>query len=344
MGLKLEKNYFYSDLCSSKAYAHLKNCSEVYFDENNIIGLKVTVDTKHHTYLRDHVFGGDCFVPATMIMELFIEAACWFAKYHFKWDSYSYNLIGLEEIFIERAIAIKPDRALDICIQLVDVNKKADSKIMEMKILSKRINSCGKVIGTRLNATTHVLFSDKKHLESSVKIPDCRYKYYDLDPHIYYKSYFPSLGSLFQSGTGRFAINEEENILIGEYDCKNNEELFIEGQKSKFITSPLGYDSCLQYTVFLSRIIMMKGRLPVGAKKINIFKEHLPSSCYRVMVKCLKIDDEVMLANLWMFDCSGSVLMSAEEVAVQKSPFHKYGDRSEFEKLMIENQVDKIDW
>jgi hypothetical protein len=277
-------------------------------------------------------------------MELFVEAAGWFAEHYLHWDSESCNVVGLENFSIERAIAIKPGSALDICIQLIDADETSCSKSMKVSIVSKRINFYGKTIGKRLNAYCKILFSDTLPGTHFVEIPHCKLKYYHLDPQVYYNFYFPSLGPLFQSGTGRFAVSEDINTLIGEYDCRNSEKFFIEGQESKFIISPLGYDSCLQYTVFLSRILTIKGRLPVSAKKINIIRNHAESGRYRVGVKCLKIDDEIMLADIWLFDDEGIIVMLAEEFAVKRSPFHRYDDKQAFEELLEENRVEEMEW
>lgn len=344
-GIKIPPdNYFHSERCSSKRYAHLRNCTEYVLTKETIMELKTQINTTRHRYLNDHIFQGDCFVPATMIIEIFVEAGTWFSEFTCDGSKNEKQVIAIENLNIQRALAVKPGGSLDVSIILNKVDKEENTIRMRMEIVSKRINRSGKIVGKRLNARVDVILSDLSPEPIAVPRIFDEYRYYYFSPKEYYSFYFPSLGPVFQSQTGRFAIDGKKNYLIGEYNCQNREKDFIHGQSSQFLISPLGYDSCLQYAVFLSRVKTLIGRLPVRAKRIHICKPHPLTGAVKVLVRCLHIDGENMACDFWAFQENGPVIIKGETFVVQRSPFNRYGDRQAFDTFMEKNQVAKLDW
>ena len=325
-------------------FAHLRNYAEVIENTNALSAFKLLIDSNHHHYLFNHVFGGKGLVPATMIMELFIESATWFSKNYA--DNITNGLVveKLLNLNIERSIALTLGDKLEVKVLLNEIEKEDSFVKMKLAIKSGRVQSSGKVIGERINATCEVVFSEQYSETAGLKLSKNDFIYYSFKPEVYYPYYFPALGPKFQSGTGKFAVSKDRNVLIGEYDCNEREADFIKDQKSKFIISPLGYDSCLQYTVFLSRIQSITGRLPTGCASLSIHKKHPTHGLCHIVSQCLYIDPVIMRSNFWSYDENWEMILSSENFVVTKDPYHNYSNRTAFENLLNENKTDDLNW
>lgn len=335
----MPSNYFFDDRCPSDKYAHLKNCTTMHSEANSVMGLKTVIDTNRHVYLRDHVFGGNSLVPATMIMELLAESATWFSESRGLKEHLKLLPVRIEDLFIDRALALQPGVPLEIRILLRSAESVSTGYRMKIDIVSKRVAKSGKSIGDRLNASGNVVLSSRATALPEVELPADNCDHFRISPDKYYPFYFPALGPLFQSGTGNFSVDKGKSFLIGEYNCSDKERDFIRDQTSEFLISPLGCDSCLQYTVFLSRIRTIKGRLPVGCKRFTFFRKHPENEPCNVFTKCLHLDDDIMISDLWALDRNGRIIVAAEGFVVRKDPFHEYTNREEFERLLYQNKM-----
>lgn len=329
-------------LLSADRYPHLRNYVESYIDQDNTLRLDLNIDSSHHTYLKDHVFGNNSFVPATMIIELLFEAALFYSEYHLNLDVENLKPAKLVDFSILRAIAMLPGDSLKVQFLFKRVIKKDSEIEFDMEIISQKVNKANVVLGIRQNTTSKVVLSYERAKSPDFNIPEDRFTYYQLPKDIFYEYYFPSLGPLFQSSCARFAVNEGKNRFVGEYDCLGKERSFIQGQSSEFLTSPLGNDSCLQYAVFFSRIINLTGRLPIGGKELRFYKKHPSGGSVKVFVECIAIDDD-MVSNIYSFDSSG-VIFHAREFIVKKSPYHTLMDRDKFDRMLNKYETSPFAW
>lgn len=300
-------------------YAHLKDCTEICNNHNCKQSLKITIDTNYHGYLRHHTFGGKCYVPATMIMELFAESALFFSS-RLVTNEKDYLIAGIENFNVLRALIIEHGNNIDAQINLKEISVQGSSKILFIEIHSKRISENGRVLGSRINATCEVIISPNLYISTEFIFPNHNFEQYSFPKELFYGYYFSSLGKLFQTQTGDFKFSLDEKTILGTYNLEGKERNFINGQESDFMLSPLGLDSCLQYTVFLSRLLALKGRLPVSCRKLHIFRKHPSSGNCNVYVQCQQIDDSIMNAFFWILDQSNKPIAYAENVIVQYAP------------------------
>lgn len=319
---------------SEDRYPHFKNHIECFTVEGDTARLDIEIDSSHHIYLKDHIFGTDSFVPATMIMELLFEAAVFYSEYHLNLDVADLRPARLVDFSILRALAMLPGNSLKAQFIYRTVIRNDKEIEFEIEIVSKRINKLNQVLGTRLNATSHVVLCSNAVEFQEFQIPEADYNYYQLPKDRYYKFYFPSLGPLFQSSCAHFAVNSEKTCFIGEYDCSGKEKNFISNQQSTFLTSPLGNDSCLQYAVFFSRYINLIGRLPIGGKQLDFYRRHPLTGKVKVFVELVSIDED-MVCNICSFDSEG-IIFKAKEFVVRKSPYHSLMERDEFDDMINE--------
>lgn len=324
-------------------YPLFRNITENFMVHQETARLKLTFDSNVQIYLKDHVFGIHLFVPATMIMELFFEAALFYTEFRLGYDIEKYQPSQLNDFFIFRSIVMPPGGSAEIELIYKKIIQQNEEILLEIDITSQRINKSNILLGNRLNATAQVILSSKSPPSPEFQIPQSHFKYYRLPKEKYYAYYFPSLGPLFQSSNAYFAVAHDYSHLIGEYDCLNKEFHFIMNQQSSFVTSPLGNDTCLQYAVFFSRIINLIGRLPVGGKKLTFYRKHPSCGKVKVWIECLYIDQDVMVSNMTSFDCLGSIF-NAQEFTVKKSPYHKVMTRQSFDQVLGQHQCDHFEW
>jgi hypothetical protein len=330
-------------LLNADKYPHLKNKVEGFVNYDGTIGLKLNIDSSYHVYLKDHVFGSDSFVPGTMVMELFFEAALFYCEYYMKIDVKDLKPAQLIDFSLLRALAMPPGKALNVEFIFKEVTKKDNTIECSIEIISDRINQSNIVIGTRINATSKVVLSSVLPQPSQWSIPDLGYTYYQVSKSQYYTDYFPSLGPLFQSSCSHFAVSDNMTYYVGEYDCLDKEKGYISGQESNFLTSPLGNDSCLQNAVFFARVIDRNGRLPIGGKKIEFYKKHPLSGKVKVFVECTSINHQDMVSNIYSFDSDG-IIFHAEEFTVRDAPYEGVVEDSEFDKMLKENKAEPFSW
>lgn len=306
--------------------------------EGEISSLEMKIDPKKYVYLYDHKFGGDCFVPATAIIEIFSEAALWFANELKGIDGL--QVTGVEKLFIERAIAINPEKTLTINISCNEIEiNDAECATLAMEITSPRENKKGKIVGSRRNGYATVVLGKRKPSNTPLSIPEKEFNSYNFDQSVYYDYYYPSHGPLFQSLTGKFMISDDKEYIVGQYDCAEQESRFVKDKETKFVLSPLGYDSCLQYAVYLSRVKDLFGRLPIAADSIVVHREHPVNGICTVIVKCLHIDDDIMDCDFKTYNTENELILSAKKFRVKRAFFHKYG-RSEFDEPLNKNKVE----
>ncbi len=307
---------FSNDIIINNKYAHLSGCTEICTGDGKT--LKTTIGKEYHTYLMDHTFGGKCYVPATMIMELFAESALWFSN-TFQINE-NLKVIGLEDFHVLRAIVMEPGDKIDVWINLKGILATKHSHILTIDIISERIAENGRVLGNRLNAKCNVEVAIKHPIVEKFVCPDNNFEEYYLPQELFYKQYFPSLGKLFHTQSGKFRVNLNKKTLIGIYNLENKEKQLIKRPSLGFVLSPLGYDTCLQYTVFLSRLLALKGRLPVSSQKILIYKEHPQNENCSIYVECKELDENIMKACFWAYDEKNELIVYAENAVVQYAP------------------------
>lgn len=295
----------------------------------------------HHKF-NDNYLNEKNLMPGTFILELLIESAKYAVCEIYKPEEDIF-LNGISDYVIERALIVNKGKPMDLDIipEITWVNPEVYS--VKIKILSNRVNAKGKILGRRVIATSIVNLSNKALKEEYFSGVKNNFLYYDFSnkPTDYYDYFHSSHGPLFQTITGRFAVSEDRNMLIGEYDCKSMTSGFIVSQQSSFISEPLGNDTTLQYAVMLAIMEGLHGRLPIGGEKIQIFDKHpLAGKCY-VFVEKIYMDEIIMNCNIISYDDRGRILMKGENIKLQKVPNRSY-DKKNMDSLLRKYSCGKL--
>lgn len=322
-------------------YPHLNNCILSYNELKGKKCLSIRIDSEQHHYLKDHVFGKESFVPATVIMELLFEAAFFYCETTLEMDISKLLPKKLEKFDIQRALKMKPGDSIVADFIYEEVTRKDDDVCFELTIASDRLSADKKPVGRRVNTKARVSVGKEAYEAPAFSIPEEQYIYYQLDKTNFYRVYFPSLGYFFQTNMVKFAVNEDRTHYIGAYNCDGKEKAFIKDQDSAFITSPLGNDSCLQAAVFFSRMINLIGRLPVGGEELYFYRKHPLSGEVHVYIEKVEIADN-MTCNIVSYDKDG-VIFYAKNFVVGKSPYHKLLDRDALEKAISSQTTEPFD-
>ena len=103
-------------------YPHLKDSVIDKVVSGSSIDLHIRIDTNVHTYLKEHIFDGECFVPATMIMELLMEAAFYYQETILQRDVREIVPDRLEDLQIKRSLRLKVGSSLEIHIKIDSIN------------------------------------------------------------------------------------------------------------------------------------------------------------------------------------------------------------------------------
>lgn len=321
----------------NKKYPHLDGCTQIENETEYVASLYSKIDTTKHTYLIDHVFGSACFVPATMIIEIFLEAALWYER---KIDKESNRLPHiLLNLNIERAIAIPPGESLNLWINILDVKSGEQESRQTIQIVSQRRAKSGKAVGMRLNASCEVVLSAICPKMDLLPVPEIEFQSYSVDPAKWYNYLFPSLKYCFHGSTGNIALSTDKQWFLGDYNCQNKECRFIKGKHSEFLSTPLGNDMCFQYAVFLARYISTIGRLPVGAEKIIISPSPPRDGDVKVLVKALDVNEETATFDIISFTKNNTPIFYAGNFVVRISPYHAALDRKELNDFLGRHAV-----
>lgn len=278
--------------------------------------IALTIDPGRWLHLNDHRFSGKLFVPATCLLEMLAEAAVAFAGVE------GPEGFGFRDVVIERALALDPGVPLECRLRLLSDDEEQGRRKLGIEIVSDRLGAGGRIIGTRRNTFGYVLLGRESEDRRPVRFEGDNYSF---DAGDYYRHFYPSHGPLYQSLTGRFLVDPDKRTIIGEYDCQDKQANFFDAPRPDFLLSPLGYDSCLQYAVYLARVRTLHGRLPVGGRRIEVLGRHPESGSSFVQATCNRIDEEIMDCDLVCWDDKGRAIMVADDFRVQRSFHHKYG-------------------
>jgi len=305
--------------------------------DHHAMDLHVCIDTKKQTYLMEHVFGENCFVPATMIIELLFEASFYFCEYQLKTDMEEMKPYKLHDLSIMRGLTLSPGKKMDLHIKVIYKGMIDDIYEMELLIYSNRFNRAGEILGIRNNVTAKVFLRKGQCINVLMNLPQFEEDVFHLPVNEMYKILFPSLGYHFQTCQSTFLFDRRRRFCIGEFNIKNKEASCIERIESTFITSPIGNDACLQIAVLFSRMINLIGRLPIGGEEIEIIRKIPMDGNVKVLVECLEINDD-MHCNITSYDDDG-VYVRMKNFIVRKSPYHKSMQREKLDQWMDQYKV-----
>lgn len=301
-------------------------------EDTNELDLHICIDSEKHIYLKEHIFGGQCFMPATMVMELLFEAAFIYCETKKKINVDEINPYKLIDLSIMRGITMLPGEKTDINIKVVEKQEQESLYIFETVIYSNRTNKMGKIIAIKENVTSKVLLSKEKCCDSEIILPKFFADTYNISCEELYRKQFPGLKYHFHTCQSRFQIDKKLKYCIGEFDLMDKEKTSIKGIESNYLTSPLGNDACLQIAVFFSRIINLISKLPIGGDEIEMVCKNPIKGKVNVLVECLQAGDDTHL-NITSF-YEDKIYTRMKNFVVRKSPYNSLISRQELDDFM----------
>lgn len=302
-------------------------------EDANELDLHVCIDSEKHIYLKEHIFGGQCFVPATMIMELLFESAFIYCETKMKLNVNEINPYKLVDLSIMRGITMQIGEKTDIYIKVVEKQNQESLYTFEILIYSNRINRLGKIIAIKENVISKVLLSKEKYCDSKIILPKFSADIYNISCEELYRKQFPGLKYHFQTCQSKFQIDKKLKYCIGEFDLMDKERTSIKGIESNFITSPLGNDACLQIAVFFSRIINLVSKLPIGGDEIEIICKNPIKGKVNVLLECLQAGDDTHFNITSYYE--DKIYTRMKNFVVRKSPYNSLISRQELDNFMI---------
>lgn len=274
------------------------------------------VNIRNSPYFAHHRFPIGDLMPATVIFEYLLEAAC--ARVQNIVDSLHGLSFEARDFIIERALPLQSDDSLDIEVHVDRI--VGDVPLMvSVSMTSKRVNSRGKLLGVKRHAAGVFAFQVEHvlHTEDS-PISGTYTKYETCAPELY-DTLIVSHGDMFRSLTGLFYLSSDKTELLAEYNCSDKEQRWLSSGNCNFVVSPLGFDSCLQTACLLS--ILQDGYLglPVSVESLRLYRKHPSSESCKVKVSLTNNTSQTISTDLIAVDKDGAPIIEAFGVTLRKN-------------------------
>ncbi|MEH0021906.1 MAG: hypothetical protein V6Z89_19785 [Desulfobacter sp.] len=288
--------------------------------EDGSKALEIIIKDTKHAYLEHHVLLGDGLVPASFVMEFFMECGTWFIRNDPKFSGMQLHLTALENFLVERGTILKFGGQTTIQVVCTEVEACGSDIKLKMEILAPRINKKGKVLGVKRNAIGTAVFSEVKPeapLFTDLVPQEPEYTFYRFPP-LNDLEFFEGpdalfLGRLFQTRVGETAIAKtDQNTSMHFFDC-NGMDAEAMPEDVAFVVSPIGYDAIIQAGVLFALLKQAHMGLPNHADAVKIYAPLPPSGSFKVFTQFVSGDNDLFICNLICIDkTSGKVLAVME--------------------------------
>ncbi|MCE2570357.1 polyketide synthase dehydratase domain-containing protein [Motilimonas eburnea] len=286
-------------------------------------------------YLRDHIFSGQCLVPAAISAELMSQVAI-MALALKPTDAIGVELVDFN---IRRPLAFDPSADLTVFADAKLVAPLAKTDLLgdnshELKVELKRnyYDDKGKCLRQGvLVASARVKVSLTQVKAKPSHGPDCspNWDHYHFSQAEYYQLFNPTHGRLFQSLTGRFALAPDNLSLISEFNLQTTEADYADALPSEefaFALGPLALDSVLQACVLCCVQIESQSsehffsKLPVGLSQVQRYQPWRKNENYRTLVQSLSVDDTTQTLRAWVLDETQQLVAYIDKIKLHRAP------------------------
>lgn len=287
-------------------------------------------------YLRDHIFSGQCLVPAAISAEFMTQVAIMALDLEPSDGAH----VELVDFNIRRPLAFSPNENLTVLAhaQLIDTSNRTEKfkpSTQEVKVELKRnyYDADGKCLRQGvLVATALINITLAENLPLPEYYPaviDQGWEHYQFSQEHYYQLLNPTHGRLFQSLTGRFALSPDNSSLISEFNLKTTEADYsdtLPSEEFTFALGPLALDSVLQACVLCCVQIESQlneqffSKLPVGLHQMKLFQPWRKNENYRTLVHSLEVDDTTQTLRAWVFDQAEQLVAYIHKIKLHRAP------------------------
>lgn len=224
-----------------------------------------TYDAATMPAMADHFFADKCLVPAAMTNEMFVQAAA--------------ELAQLDDCFPIAIDHFRVDRALSFAIgqqQSVKLHCEQVAPLcFKLKLTTDLYNKAGKLTRSGVTVACAEIRLQASLPADLPAVPMATaLDHYAMPASAYYQHINHTHGPLFQTMTGRFALDPKQACITSYFNIARHEAHFSSQPDLGFICSPLAIDSVLQ-TAVLNCIQIESQHQPQFFSKLPVQMQHV---------------------------------------------------------------------
>ncbi len=283
------------------------------------VQINITIDPNKMVALKHHVFNNLCLFPFAYTTELLVQTAACCANVESPFPLYVENIEQLRGI----AIPFGQTQALT-----VDCVKNSTGQF-ELTLTMNLTNKHGKVI--RKNCVVATATID---IKSQRLIPDIQNTPKALSPlklpqSLYYQTFHPTHGPLFQTITGDIYLDDDLEGIAGKFNLEQLENWQSIQPELGFWLSPLAFDSVLQLSVLNCIQIesttkpQFHAKLPVRMENAYFLTPFTADTEYSVRGSINGIDDKDQHSRFCVTSEHGETTAWLSNVTLRRAP-HKH--------------------
>ena len=203
------------------------------------VQLNVTIDPNKMVALKHHVFNRLCLFPFAYTTELLVQTAAHCADVDNPFPLY------IEEVEQLRGIAIPFGQTQSLS---VDCFRNSAGKF-ELSLTMDLTNKNGKVIRKDCVVATATIDVQSQHVSAHHSEKRKALNPLKLPQSLYYQTFHPTHGPLFQTITGDIYLDDKLEGIAGKFNLAQLENWQSIQPGLRFWLSPLAFDSVLQLSV-----------------------------------------------------------------------------------------------
>lgn len=303
--------------------------ADVHWDKQGLCRFKLAINSQHSPYLRHHSFPMGDIMPATVILEYFIEAACWLQQSN--QDQLQWHPLQVSQLKLDRVLVLPPGNdsiALEIQVDKRFIGPRGHET--HLSLHSPRFNKQGKFLGLKCHASAIISFDAQVRAAHKVPLLHGQIQHYQTSQEDIYRKVMTSHGELLQSLSGDFYINQQRDQILAQYHCANKEFAWLASGNGLFILSPLGLDSCLQLLCLLAILQDGQPRLPMAISQLNLYQPHPSNQPCRALIELVYQDAGKTHAKITVFDPLNRIIFEVKQAVAQSHPGNPF-DVARFE-------------
>ncbi|MCE2570356.1 polyketide synthase dehydratase domain-containing protein [Motilimonas eburnea] len=294
----------------------LLNMAEVHWGNKGLCRFNLNVNEQTCPYLRQHRFPLGDLMPATAILEYFVEAATWLQ--HRGQGTLYWSPLQVYGLKLDRILPLPAgNESVQLEIEVLSRLLGPKGHEIQLQLLTPRYNKQGVSLGMKRHASVTIAFDPLLTANKGAPLLFGEVTHYQANPAELYSKVFTTHGPLLQSLTGDMAINHTRQQILAQYDCQQKERAWLEPAGHRFLLSPLGLDSCLQLLCFLAILQDGQPRLPVAIDKLLLYRLHPEQGRCRALIELTKQGHGQTCARISVFNSCNERILDIEQAIAQ---------------------------
>ncbi|MBD1556594.1 hypothetical protein HC752_06560 [Vibrio sp. S9_S30] len=283
------------------------------------VQLNITIDPNKMVALKHHVFGGLCLFPFAYTTELLVQTAAHCADVDTPFPLY------IEKVEQLRGIAIPFGKTQSLS---VECTKNATGQF-DLRLTMDLTNKNGKVIRKDCVVATATIDVQSQHASTHHTNKPKALNPLQLPQSLYYQTFHPTHGPLFQTITGDIYLDDELEGIAGKFNLAQLEHWQSIQPGLRFWLSPLAFDSVLQLSVLNCIQIesttkpQFHAKLPVRMEGAYFPTPFVADTDYTVRGFVNKVDDKDQQSRFCVAKDNGEQVAWLSNVTLRRAP-HKH--------------------